>query len=67
MLLCFDYNAALGKYTAGTMIALKIAATITLAALAGSILWMLRGERRRNRKLAESGGPGAPAQGVASV
>lgn len=64
MLLCFDYNAALGKYTAGTMIALKVAATITLAALVGSILWMLRGERRRNRQL---GGPGTPAQGVASV
>jgi protein SCO1/2 len=64
MLLCFDYNAALGKYTAGTMLALKIAATITLAALAGSIFWMLRGERRRNRTLA---GPGNPAQGVASV
>lgn len=61
MLLCFNYDAALGKYTAGTMISLKVAATLTLLALVSSILWMLRSERRKQRR------PGAPVEGVASL
>jgi protein SCO1/2 len=64
MLLCFNYDAALGKYTAGTMISLKIAATLTLVALFGSIFWMLRGERRNTKKLR---GGDAPVEGAAPV
>lgn len=64
MLLCFNYDAALGRYTAATMLSLKVAATATLVALFGSIFWMLRGERRARRK-DRSGS--APIEGVASV
>lgn len=64
MLLCFNYDAALGKYTAATMLSLKVAATVTVAALFGSILWMLRSERRKFRK--NRSGP-APLEGVAPV
>lgn len=58
MLLCFNYDAALGKYTVATLLSIKVAATVTLAALIFSIVWMLRSERRRGR---------AAAGGVASV
>lgn len=61
MLLCFNYDSALGKYTAGTMLSLKVAATLTLVTLFGSIFWMLRSDRRKLRSQA------APAEGVASV
>ena len=61
LLLCFNYDAALGKYTAGTMLSLKVAATVTLLVLFGSILWMLRSERRKHRSA------GASVEGVASV
>jgi len=64
MLLCFNYDAALGKYTAGTMISLKIAATLTLLVLGGAIFWMLRGERRNSKN---SRGQDAPVGGAASV
>ena len=58
MLLCFNYDAALGKYTVATLLSIKVAATVTLVALIFSIVWMLRSERRRGR---------AAAGGVASV
>ena len=64
MLLCFNYDAALGKYTAGTMISLKIAATLTLLGLGGAIFWMLRAERRNAKN---SRGGNAPVEGAASV
>lgn len=56
LLLCFHYDAALGKYTIATQRALKVGATLTLVVLAGSIVWMLRRERRLKR---------APAGGLA--
>lgn len=46
MLVCFQYNAALGKYTAATMNVLRLGATLTLAAVAGFVLFSLRRERR---------------------
>ncbi len=52
MLLCFNYDAALGKYTVATLLAIKVAATITLAGLVFSIVWMLRSERRLRRAAA---------------
>lgn len=58
MLLCFNYDAALGKYTLATLFSIKVAATVTLAVLIFSIVWMLRSERRPKR---------AAAGGVASV
>ncbi|MEO8276520.1 MAG: SCO family protein [Thermoanaerobaculia bacterium] len=58
LLLCFNYDAALGKYTVATLLSIKVAATVTLAVLIFSIVWMLRSERRLGR---------AAAGGVASV
>jgi len=46
LLVCFRYNAALGKYTASTMIILRIAAGATLAALVVFILAAVRRDRR---------------------
>jgi len=58
MLLCFNYDAALGKYTIATLLSLKVVATVTLVLLIFSIVWMLRSERRQAR---------AAAGGVARV
>lgn len=58
MLLCFNYDAALGKYTVATLLAIKVAGAVTLAVLIFSMVWMLRSERRLAR---------AAAGGVASV
>jgi uncharacterized membrane protein YciS (DUF1049 family) len=52
MLLCFNYDAALGKYTLATLFSIKVAATVTLAVLIFSIAWMLRSERRLVRAAA---------------
>ncbi len=49
MLLCFNYDAALGKYTVATLLSIKVMATVTLAVLILSIGWMLRSERREAR------------------
>jgi protein SCO1/2 len=58
LLYCFNYDAALGKYTVATLFAIKVVATLTLAVLISSIVWMLRSERRLGR---------AAAGGVSSV
>lgn len=52
MLLCFNYDAALGKYTVATLFAIKVAGAVTLAALIFSMVWMLRSERRLERAAA---------------
>ena len=52
MLLCFNYDAALGKYTITTLFSIKVAGAVTLAALIFSIVWMLRSERRLGRSAA---------------
>lgn len=52
MLLCFNYDAALGKYTVATLFAIKVAGALTLAALIFSMVWMLRSERRLERAAA---------------
>jgi protein SCO1/2 len=46
MLVCFQYNAALGKYSAATFVLLKIGATLTLVAVGGFVGLSLRRERR---------------------
>ena len=46
LLVCFRYNAALGKYTASTMMILRIAAGLTLAVLVVFILAAVRRDRR---------------------
>ena len=53
MLLCFNYDAALGKYTIASLFAVKIAGAVTLAVLIFSMVWMLRSERRLARVAAE--------------
>lgn len=54
LLICFRYDANLGKYTAATMFLLRIGATLTIAALATFLFFALRRERR-NRALAAGG------------
>jgi len=46
LLVCFRYDATLGKYTAATMTLLKIGATATLLALAAFFYITLRRDRR---------------------
>ncbi len=52
MLLCFNYDAALGKYTIASLLAVKVAGAVTLAVLIFSMVWMLRSERRLGRAAA---------------
>jgi len=54
LLICFRYDAGLGKYTAATLTILKIAATLTLIAMGSFLFFALRRERR-NRELAVGG------------
>jgi len=54
LLVCFRYDASLGKYTAATLVILKIAATLTLLAL-GSFLFLALRRDRRNREVAAGG------------
>ena len=52
MLLCFNYDTALGKYTIASLFAVKVAGAVTLAVLIFSMVWMLRSERRLERAAA---------------
>jgi protein SCO1/2 len=54
LLLCFRYDAHLGKYTAATLLILKIGATLTLASVVLFLVVSLRRERRA-RRLAAGG------------
>jgi protein SCO1/2 len=54
LLVCFRYDAALGKYTAATMLILRVGATLTIAALGAFLYFALRRERR-SRQLAAGG------------
>jgi protein SCO1/2 len=49
LLVCFRYDAALGKYTAATMTVLRIGATLTVLALGAFLFFALRRERRDRR------------------
>jgi protein SCO1/2 len=55
LLICFRYDATLGKYTAATFLALRIGATLTLGALGAFLFFALRRDRRQRRLAA--GGP----------
>lgn len=55
LLLCFHYDVALGRYTAVSMLWLRIVAAATLAALLGYVILMLVRERRARRRLAAGG------------
>lgn len=54
LLLCFRYDANLGKYTAATMLALKLGASLTVAAVVLFLVSSFRRERRA-RQLAAGG------------
>jgi protein SCO1/2 len=55
LLYCYHYDAGLGRYTAGSMLALRIAAALTLVAL---ILYFVIAVRRsRKHRSVEAGGP----------
>ena len=55
LLLCFHYDVALGRYTAVSMLWLRIVAAVTLIALLGYVVLMLVRERRARRRLAAGG------------
>lgn len=55
LLLCYHYDTALGRYTAASMLWLRIVAAVTLAALVSFIVFMLVRERRARRRLAAGG------------
>lgn len=55
LLLCFHYDVALGRYTAVSMLWLRIVAAATLAALLGYVTLMLVRERRARRRPAAGG------------
>ncbi len=55
LLLCFHYDVALGRYTAVSMLWLRITAALTLAAVGGYVALMLVRERRARRRLAAGG------------
>jgi protein SCO1/2 len=55
LLYCFHYDAGLGRYTAGSLAALRIAAVVTLVALAGYFLLAARRARRRGAHPAAGG------------
>jgi len=50
LLVCFRYDATLGKYTVATLLALKIGATLTLAAIGTFLFFALRRDRRQRRE-----------------
>ena len=54
LLLCYDYDAATGKYTLSIVRLIRVLGTTTAVALAGFVLFMFRREakqRRTNRSL----------------
>ena len=51
LLLCYQYNPALGKYTATTMTALRIAGALLLVAFGAFVVLSLRRERRNRARL----------------
>lgn len=55
LLLCYQYDAALGKYTPSVLLAIRVAAVLTVAALATLILVLLRRERRRRDPIDAAG------------
>jgi protein SCO1/2 len=55
LLLCYHYDAAMGRYTAVSMLALRLLAAATLAALVCYVLFSLSRERRARRRLAAGG------------
>ncbi len=44
LLLCYHYSPVTGKYTADIMMILRVAGLITVLAMAGAIIWMVRRE-----------------------
>ncbi len=55
LLLCFHYDVALGRYTAVSMLWLRIIAAVTMTALLGYVVLMLVRERRARRRRAAGG------------
>lgn len=52
LLLCFSYDAKLGKYSAATMTLLRLGAVLTVLVLAFGLLWMAGRDRRARRATA---------------
>ncbi len=53
LLLCYNYDAAAGKYTLSIVRVTQVLGVATVLTLAGAVVLMLLWERRRNRRLAE--------------
>ena len=47
LLLCFHYDSTTGRYTLAVMKVLRLLGGVTVVAVAGTILWLRWGERRR--------------------
>jgi protein SCO1 len=60
LLLCYDYDAATGKYTLSIMRLLRIAGTATAAALGAFVCLMFRREAKERRKKITGHEPGWP-------
>ncbi len=61
LLLCYDYDAATGKYTLSILRLLRISGTATAVALAGFMFLMFRREGRLRRLTLSERGPTRPA------
>jgi len=55
LLLCYDYDAATGKYTLSILRLTRILGTATVAALGGFLFVMFRRERRQQRRAPAAG------------
>jgi protein SCO1/2 len=57
LLLCYDYDAATGKYTLSILLLMRALGTATAVSLAGFLFVMFRRERK-DRRLKDEGEPG---------
>ncbi|HEX2164744.1 MAG TPA: SCO family protein, partial [Thermoanaerobaculia bacterium] len=62
LLYCFHYDPATGRYSAATWNLVRAGAALTVLALAGFIVVMLRRERRARRHALAAAAPDAPAR-----
>ena len=56
LLLCLHYDPTTGRYGTAIVAALRIAGLLTVGALVGGVIWMMRGERRARTAAAEGAG-----------
>ncbi len=62
LLLCYDYDPKTGAFSLNILNAVRLAAAVTVVAIAGGLLWMWRRERRRAGRERGAAGASAPAR-----